>query len=72
MTAERLRDEIRRLSASTEASFERDSEHGEFYHVVGSLVGPTGTSLPVKLIWLRRVDGVFSLVTLVPEPRSGR
>jgi hypothetical protein len=49
-TVELLRAEIRRLTNATDVSFDRANEHGEFYNVLGSLVGPTGTELPVKLV----------------------
>jgi hypothetical protein len=64
-----LETEIRRLTEQTEAEFDRVREHGEFYDVLGEIVGPTGVPLAVKLVWLRRVDGVFSFVTLVPQTK---
>jgi hypothetical protein len=65
-----LESEIRRLTAQTDAIIDRAKEHGIYCNVTGSLTGPTGTSLSVKLIWLKRLDGVFSFVTLVPETGS--
>ena len=68
-TSEQLASEIHRLTAGADAQFDRANEHGEFYNVIGSLVGPSGMELPVKLVWLRRLDGVFTFVTLVPDTR---
>lgn len=65
-----LESEIRRLTAETDASVDRFREHGVYYNVTGEIVGPAGVPLAVKLVWLRRVDGVFSFVTLVPQPRG--
>lgn len=62
--------EIRRLTAETEAVVERAGPHGIYYNVLRTLVGPSGDKLPVKMVWLRRLDGVFTLVTLIPQPGS--
>ncbi len=62
-----LESEIRRLTAQTDAIYDRAKEHGIYYNVSGSLNGPTGTVLPVMLVWLKRLDGVFSFVTLIPQ-----
>jgi hypothetical protein len=65
-----LETEIRRLTAETNAIVERASSRGVYYNVLGTLVGPSGAKLPVKLVWLRRLDGVFTLVTLIPQAGS--
>ncbi len=64
-----LEAEIRRLAAAQDAIVDRAREHGVYYTVSGEIVGPTNLSLSVKLVWLHRVDGVFSFVTLVPSPK---
>jgi hypothetical protein len=58
---------IRDLTARVEGVVDRVNEHGTYYLVRGSLVGPTGVLLPVRLVWLLRLDSVFSFVTLVPD-----
>jgi hypothetical protein len=69
-SAAALESEIRRLSASTEAVADRVNEYGTYYTVTGAVTGPNARQLQVRLVWLRRLDGVFSFVTLVPESRS--
>jgi hypothetical protein len=69
-TAAALEAEIRRLTAEVDAVVERGSTRGVYYNVSGSLVGPSGMALPVRLVWLQHIDGVFSLVTLIPQVGS--
>jgi hypothetical protein len=64
-----LEAELRRLSGEHEATVDRVRQHGTFYTVRGEIVGPTGVPLPVKLVWLHRVDGILSFVTLVPQTK---
>lgn len=62
-----LRDAIRRLADSIEATEDGNNEYGTFYRVDGPLVGPAA-ALPVTLIWMRRViDQRFYFVTLKPR-----
>jgi hypothetical protein len=65
-TSALLEREIRRLAADREAIADRVNENGIYYNVSGSLAGPSGIELPVKLVWLHRLDDVFTFVTLVP------
>jgi hypothetical protein len=65
-----LESEIRRIAAEIDAMIERANQHGVYYTVTGSLNGPTGSRRPVKLVWLQRIDGVFTFVTLVPQHGS--
>jgi hypothetical protein len=58
---------IRKTTAGANATSDRVNEHGTFYTVHGLLSGPSGVELAVKLVWLQRVDGLFSFVTLVPD-----
>jgi len=62
-----LEQEIRRLAAHTEAVLDRVRGLGTYYTVTGEIVGPSNVPLPVRLVWLHRVDGVFTFVTLVPQ-----
>jgi hypothetical protein len=57
---------IHRAIEHTEATVDRANEHGTYYNVRCELDGPGGRKLPVVLIWLRRLDGVHSFITLVP------
>jgi len=70
-SAAALESEIRRLTGSTDAVADRVNEHGTYYTVSGLATGPNTRQLRVRLVWLHRVDGVFSFVTLIPESRSG-
>jgi hypothetical protein len=58
---------IRQVTNQNDAQEDRTEEHGTFYNVFGSLSGPNRVALRVKLVWLRRLDGIFSFVTLVPD-----
>lgn len=62
---------IRHVIAQMDANIDRANEHGTYYNVRGELTGPNGRKLPVVLIWLCRLDGIFSFITLVP-PRERR
>lgn len=66
-SAPALEAEIRRLTASTEATVHRVNEHGTYYTVSGTVVGPNMRQLRVKLVWLQRIDGLFSFITLIPD-----
>lgn len=57
---------IRHATAENEAAVSRASEYGISYTVHCKLAGPMG-ELPVNLVWLHRLDGVFAFVTLVPD-----
>jgi hypothetical protein len=62
-----LEAEIRRLTAETDAVMDRVKEHGVYYTVRGEIIGPMKVALPVKLVWMQRIDGIFWFVTLVPQ-----
>lgn len=66
-SASALEMEIRRLTASTEALVDRVNEHGIYYTVSGTVTGPNTRQLRVKLVWLHRLDGLFSFITLIPD-----
>jgi hypothetical protein len=61
---------IRQLTSEVDAVADRVNEHGTYYTIRGLLAGPAGLTLPVRLVWLLRLDGVFSFVTLVPEKET--
>jgi len=58
---------IRQGTAQNQALEDRTETHGTFYNVQCTLTGPNGNSLPVVLVWLQRVDGIFTFVTLIPD-----
>ncbi|MGA2231440.1 MAG: DUF6883 domain-containing protein [Tepidisphaeraceae bacterium] len=62
---------IRQVISQRDATVDRANEHGTYYNVRGELTGPNGRRLPVILIWLCRLDGMFSFITLVP-PKERR
>jgi hypothetical protein len=63
---EALETAIRALAASFDAVQEDADGYGIDYTVTGDLLGPNGVSLFVKVVWVRRTDGEFRLVTLKP------
>ncbi len=63
---EALEAAIRRAMAQTNATIDRANEFGTYYNVRCELGGPDGRQLPVVLIWLRRLDGIYTFITLVP------
>jgi hypothetical protein len=40
--------------------------YGAKWLVSGTITGPNGRELKVKLVWIERPDGAFHFVTLVP------
>jgi hypothetical protein len=65
--ADALEIEIRRLTASADAQIDRVNEHGTYYTVSGAISGPNASELRLRLVWLHRLDGQFSFVTLIPD-----
>jgi hypothetical protein len=61
---------IRKCCAITDAVADRVDKYGTYYNVKCQLIGPDGAGLPVTLIWLRRLDLVFSFVTLIPDKEA--
>jgi hypothetical protein len=57
---------FRRAIEQCDATLDRANEHGIYYNVTCELHEPSGRPLPVVLIWLRRLDGIFTFITLVP------
>src|SRR5207249_4985615 len=65
-----LASQIRRLTGASDPVSVRTTGFGEFFEIRGELVGPAAVVLSVILVWLKRTDGVFSFVTLVPDKES--
>lgn len=65
---DRLESEIRRLALESDGVISRVNQHGVYYTVTGELLAPNGAKLRVRLIWIERLDGITSFVTLVPDP----
>lgn len=61
---------IRVLVASVDAVEDTTDVYGKDYTVKGDLVGPSGVRLPVVVVWVRRADGQFRLVTVKPDKES--
>jgi hypothetical protein len=64
---DKLEKAIRVLVASIDAVEDTTDVYGTDYTVKGELVGPSGVRLPVVVVWVRRADGQFRLVTLKPD-----
>jgi hypothetical protein len=58
---------IRHASQQTEATIHRANQHGIYYNQRCELTGPGGHQLPVLLVWLLRLDGIYSFITLLPD-----
>ena len=58
---------IRSLVASIDAVEDTADVYGTDYTVTGELIGPSGVRLPVIVVWVRRADGQFRLVTVKPD-----
>jgi len=70
-TAAELHDAIRTLCATAEAAQGPKTEYGTKYLVTGTIQGPNGRTLGVRLIWMQRaIDQQFHFVTLVPAAIS--
>ncbi len=66
-TGERLRSAIVTLSTSVEAVPGQTTPYGKKWLVSGTITGPNGRNLSVRLVWIERLDdGKFHFVTLVP------
>jgi hypothetical protein len=65
-----LENAIRLLCAETDAVDDGGNDYGNFFRVTGELIGPTGGSLPVVLVWLQwKLDNTFHFVTLKPDKK---
>ncbi len=60
---------IRSLPENHDTVPDRSNEYGDYYGVVGSLVGVNGRILNVVTVWIVRLnsDGKFRFVTLHPS-----
>ena len=61
---------IRALVASVDAVEDIMDVYGQDYTVRGELIGPSGVRLPVVVVWVRRADGQFRLVTVKPDKEN--
>ena len=63
-----LEQAIRRLLRENDAVQDRTNVYGDYYQVMGDLVGAGGRLLKVVTIWIVKAnsDGKFSFVTLKP------
>lgn len=67
---ETLEGDIREHLLPHPAVLTRRNQFGEFYAIDGEVVGPNGTLLRVRSIWVRRrLPDRFSFVTLYPRRR---
>jgi hypothetical protein len=61
---------IRRACASAEARVDRVNQYGTYYKLRCELTGPAGVEIRAILVWLCRLDGVYSFVTLIPDTET--
>jgi hypothetical protein len=65
--ADQLAADIREQLLSQEAKFEKTTEYGEMYGIVGSLIGPNGQALQVISIWMiEAATSLTKFITLYP------
>lgn len=66
-----LLEAIRLQSRSSDAVLQRQTPYGDVYTVDGDLSSPDGRPLAVTTVWIVRLDGQVTFVTLVPRrPRA--
>jgi hypothetical protein len=65
-----LENAIRVLVALVEAVEDTTDIYGTDYTVRGELIGPSGVRLPVVVVWIRRAEGQFRLVTVKPDKEN--
>lgn len=64
-----LRD-LRAQILPLEAQRLESNRFGQYYEVRGTLIGPNGVGLPVRIIWItEHLSGVTKFVTLIPDKR---
>jgi len=66
---DRLKDAIVQMVERFDAIKDRENEYGEFYRIVGNLVGANGVVLEAVSIWilLREDSDTYQFITLKPE-----
>lgn len=64
--------DIREQLLPAEGMFEERKLDGELYGVNGELTGPNGRTLRVKTVWLRKWNGEWRFITLLPDRKSQR
>ena len=63
-------DLARQLIFDPQTAFKRDdTEHGQKYNQIISLKGKNGKIIPVTVCWIRNLDGVIRLTTILPEDK---
>jgi len=65
-----LKEAIRLLCQSAQATRGQNTPYGAKWLVSGTMTGPNGRVLKVKLVWIEHEDGTFHFVTLVPRVRG--
>ena len=65
--AETLRDALIDLAATGDAEESRSDRFGTRYKLPGQLKCPNGRTLGVVTIWMRKADGRFHFIMLVPS-----
>jgi len=66
-----LEEDIRVQILSQEAAPIETNDYGEVFEIKGALVGPNGTTLRVKTVWMQESEtGITKFITLYPDKRE--
>lgn len=67
---QQLEQDIRQQILSNEATSTEQTQHGEYFEIIGPLTGPNGAVLRVKTVWMQESSsGVTKVITLYPDKR---
>lgn len=71
-TAEQLVRDLRVQLLSLDATPSKSNKFGQYYETRGSLIGPNGVALAVRVIWMtEHLSGATKFITLLPDkPRT--
>lgn len=69
--ADRLLLDLRAQVLPLDAEKLASNKFGQYYQVRGALIGPSGTPLPIRTIWMtEHLSGVTKFITLIPDKRG--
>ncbi len=72
-TCGQLRQELHNQILPLEARPLESNKFGQYYEICGMLIGPNGTALAVRTIWMtEHLSGSTKFVTLIPDKRRAR
>jgi len=67
---DQLIEALRKQFLPLDAIFVRRTVFGEIYRIDGPLLGPSGTQILIRTVWLKHaLSGAVHFVTLIPQPQ---